>query len=65
MFDEAVEEYNAKQKRKDRRIDDYYEKIENGKQEKLFHELILQIGNKDDMSALNPEDVKLAKDIFF
>ncbi|MDY3775438.1 MAG: plasmid recombination protein, partial [Eubacterium sp.] len=64
LFDEAVEEYNAKQKRKDRRIDDYYEKIENGKQEKLFHELILQIGNKDDMSALNPEDVKLAKDIF-
>ena len=64
LFDEAVEEYNAKQKRKDRRIDDYYEKIENGKQEKLFHELILQIGNKDDMSALNPEDVKFAKDIF-
>ena len=64
LFDEAVEEYNAKQKRKDRRIDDYYEKIEIGKQEKLFHELIFQIGNKDDMSALNPEDVKLAKDIF-
>lgn len=64
LFDKAVEEYNAKQKRKDRRIDDYYEKIENGKQEKLFHEIILQIGNKDDMSALNPEDVELAKAIF-
>ena len=27
LFDEAVERYNAKQKRKDRCIDDYYEKI--------------------------------------
>ena len=31
LFDEAVERYNAKQKRSDRRIDDYYEKIRTGK----------------------------------
>ncbi len=32
-------------------IADYYEKIRNSKQEKPFHELILQIGNKENMSA--------------
>ena len=51
MFDEALKQYNDRQKRKDRKIPDYYKHIESGKQEKLFHELILQIGNKDDMSA--------------
>lgn len=49
LFDEALERYNAKQKRSDRKIDNYYEKIRQGKQEKLFHEVIFQIGNKDDM----------------
>lgn len=62
LFDEARERYNAKQKRKDRVIDKYYEKIRRGKQEKLFHEVIFQIGNKDDMNAKN-EDGLLAKRI--
>ena len=62
LFDEALERYNAKQKRKDRVIDNYYEKIRRGKQEKLFHEVIFQIGNKDDMNAKN-EDGLLAKRI--
>lgn len=52
LFDDAVERYNEKQKRKDRRIDDYYEKIRIGRQEKLFHEVVMQIGNKDDMGAM-------------
>lgn len=51
LFDEALERYNAKQTRADRKIEDYYEKIRSGKQEKPFHEIILQVGNKDDMSA--------------
>ena len=62
LFDEALERYNAKQKRKDRMIDNYYEKIRRGKQEKLFHEVIFQIGNKDDMNAKS-EDGLLAKRI--
>lgn len=62
LFDEARERYNAKQKRKDRMIDNYYEKIRRGKQEKLFHEVIFQIGNKDDMNAQNEEGL-LAKRI--
>ena len=43
-------------------IDNYYEKIRRGKQEKLFHEVIFQIGNKDDMNAKNEEGL-LAKRI--
>ena len=54
-FDEALERYNAKQTRADRRIEDYYEKIRSGKQEKPFHEIILQVGNRDDMSADSEE----------
>ena len=55
LFDEALERYNAKQTRVDRRIENYYEKIRSGKQEKPFHEIILQVGNKDDMSADSDE----------
>ena len=55
LFDEAMERYNAKQTRADRRIENYYEKIRSGKQEKPFHEIILQVGNKDDMSADSDE----------
>ncbi len=51
LFDEALAWYNEKQTRSDRRIDDYYEKICSGKQEKPFHEIILQIGDKDNMGA--------------
>jgi hypothetical protein len=62
MFDEALKQYNDKQKRKDRKIPDYYKHIESGKQEKLFHEIIFQIGNKDDMSATG-EHAELARAI--
>lgn len=51
LFDEALKRYNDKQTRSDRKIKNYYEKICNSKQEKPFHEIILQIGNKEDMSA--------------
>ena len=62
LFDEALARYNEKQTRSDRRIDDYYEKICSGKQEKPFHEIIIQIGNKDDMGA-KTEDGRLAAGI--
>lgn len=48
LFDKALDEYNAKQKRKDRQIKNYYEKIKRSKQEKLFYEVIVQIGNMYD-----------------
>ncbi len=62
LFDEALERYNVKQTRKDRKIEDYYEKIRTGKQEKPFHEIIIQIGNKDDMGA-ETVDGRLAAEI--
>lgn len=55
LFDEALERYNAKQSRKDRKIENYYEHIRTGRQEKLFHEVIFQIGNKDDTGCLSDE----------
>ena len=62
LFDDAVARYNARQTRKDRCIKDYYRKIDTGKQEKTFHELIIQIGNKDDMGAMT-ENGRLAEQI--
>ena len=62
LFDEALQRYNEKQTRADRCIADYYEKIRNSKQEKSFHELILQIGDKENMSA-GSENGQLARQI--
>ncbi|WP_449077261.1 plasmid recombination protein [Ruminococcus sp.] len=62
LFDEALKRYNDKQTRSDRRIENYYEKIRNSKQEKLFHELILQIGDKENMNA-ESENGQLARQI--
>lgn len=62
LFDEALKRYNDKQTRADRKIENYYDKIRTGKQEKPFHELILQIGDKDNMSA-ESENGQLAKQI--
>lgn len=48
-FGQALRDYNAVQKRKDRRKDDYLKEIENsGNKEKTFYENIVQIGKKTD-----------------
>lgn len=62
LFDEAIEKYNKKQTRNDRCINNYYEKIRTGKQEKLFHEIIIQIGDMKNMSSIS-ENGKLAQKI--
>ena len=62
LFDEALKRYNEKQTRADRRIENYYEKIRNSKQEKPFHELILQIGDKENMSAESESGI-LAREV--
>lgn len=51
MFDDALKRFNDKQKRADRKIESYYDKIRTGKQEKLFHEVIVQIGNREDTNS--------------
>lgn len=62
LFDEALERYNAKQTRNDRKIKNYYEKIRTSHQEKPFHEIILQIGGKGNMNA-DTENGELAKQV--
>ena len=62
LFDEALKRYNEKQTRADRRIENYYEKIRNSKQEKPFHELILQIGDKENMNAESENGI-LAREV--
>lgn len=48
IFGWAVEEYNSRQKRADRRINDYYEKIKTDKRKHPVYECIVQIGDKND-----------------
>ena len=48
LFDSAVAEYNSRQKRNDRRISDYYEKIRNDKQKHTAYEMIVSIGNMEE-----------------
>lgn len=48
VFDKAVEEYNSKQKRNDRKIDDYYQKIHKDEKTHEQRELVVAVGKKDD-----------------
>ena len=60
VFGEAVEEYNAKQKRKDRKIDDYYLHVYHSKTLDLQREMIIGLGNKEDWEKLGYERKKEA-----
>ena len=44
LFAESLQEYNAKQKRNDRKIENYYEHIKNGSREEAFYEVVVQFG---------------------
>ena len=59
IFQDAVEEYNAKQKRSDRKIDSYYYKIKNDKRKHLAYECIVQIGDSSD-TGIQAESEKKA-----
>jgi hypothetical protein len=48
IFGQAVEDYNASQKRSDRRISDYYDKIKQDKRKHPVYECIVQIGDRAD-----------------
>lgn len=53
-FGQALRDYNAAQKRKDRQKDDYLKEIENsGNKEKTFYENIVQIGKKTDTPVVD------------
>lgn len=60
VFSEALEEYNAKQKRQDRKIKDYYLHVYHSKTLDLQREMILGLGNKEDWDKLGYEKKKEA-----
>ncbi len=61
IFGEALEQYNAKQKRADRKIENYYDHIRTSKNgEKLFYEDVVQWGSKEDFQ--DPETRQKAKE---
>ena len=62
LFDDALKRYNDRQKRADRKIDNYLEHIQKSKQEKPFYEIIVQVGNRDDM-GVGSHNESLAKAI--
>ena len=69
MFRQAIDEYNVKQTRKDRKIDNYITKIKNSKNnEKIFYENVVQIGRMTDFGVVDEngnvtENALLAKEI--
>lgn len=52
-FGEALKKYNAKQKRKDRKIDDYYKHIQSSKKTATQQEMIIQVGDMEDFENIN------------
>ncbi|MGE6619599.1 plasmid recombination protein [Bacillus mycoides] len=49
-FGEVLEKYNAKQKRNDRKIDDYYKHIQSSKKTSSQQEMIVQVGDMKDFN---------------
>jgi hypothetical protein len=60
LFDEAVDEYNAKQKQPCRKIADYYEHIANSKREEAFYEIVVQFGDSKN-SPVGSDNGELVK----
>lgn len=56
LFNDALNTYNAKQKRKDRKIDDYYKHVQKSKNLDLQREFIVTVGNKADWEKLSFEE---------
>lgn len=63
-FSEAVYNYNMKQKREDRKILDYYTKINNDKQTNLACEMLFQFGDYDHWKDKSLEERKKMTEVF-
>lgn len=62
VFGKALERYNAKQRRTDRKIKNYYDKIKHSNQEKPFYELIVQLGNKDNPNEIQQDCISVLEE---
>lgn len=58
LFGEALENYNAKQKRADRKIIDYYQHVKKSKTLDLQREIVVTVGKKEDWENLTLDDKK-------
>lgn len=56
LFGEAVDEYNKKQKRKDRKIKNFYQHIKKSGKQRTQYEFVAQVGNKEDFEGLDRLD---------
>ena len=61
-FGQAQADYNAKQKRSDRKIKNYYDQVKGSKKTSVQQEMILQVGDKDHFQD-NPENRKMANEV--
>jgi hypothetical protein len=62
IFGQALEEYNEKQKRPERRIRDYYNHIEADKKKHPVYEMIIQVGDRYDTGIDAPVERGILKE---
>lgn len=63
-FDEAVYNYNSKQKRNDRKIINYLDKVSEDSKKNIALEIIMQVGDREDWEAVSMEDKKKMNEVF-
>ena len=63
-FSEAVYNYNQKQKRNDRKIVDYLDKVSEDSKKNVAIEMILQLGDREDWENVSLEDKKKMAEVF-
>lgn len=63
-FDEAVYNYNQKQKRNDRKIVNYLDKVSEDEKKNVAVEMILQLGDREDWQNVSLEDKKKMEQVF-
>lgn len=61
LFGKAVENYNAKQTRKDRKISDYFKHVSESKREEAFYEIVVQFGDSKTAPCGSPNGTAAQK----
>lgn len=62
IFGEALGEYNEKQTRNDRKIDDYYKHVQKDVKKHPVYELIVQVGDRNDTGIESEVERNILKD---
>ena len=64
LFDESLDDYNKKQTRSDRKINDYFEHISNDKEHDLACEIIIELGDMKYWENKSQKDKLKMVDVF-